>query len=213
MVMHAQIAIYIGGLVLGESSLAAAGFGYAADMVNGKVQNERFNTINTLHIKDFYTGTTTNQLMVNWNVQIHYWLKYYVMLRCMDRSLPRGSSQAMPIAATIIASSVWHGTYPGFYILFIGAILCDITCKQLERTKLARKVREHLPPALLNLVMWCWTFTIHPHFGMGVLYLRLDHFLTYNSHIGPVPMVLFGLLLISAVLLPKDRKDSKVKAN
>jgi hypothetical protein len=35
-------------------------------------------------------GTSVNQYSVNWNIQIHLWLKNYVFIRLLDRSKPRG---------------------------------------------------------------------------------------------------------------------------
>ncbi len=61
------------------------------------------------------------QAAVNsWNIQIHKWLKYYVMLRLMDRSKPRGQMQVYPMVMTFLASAVWHGIEPGFFVFFMG---------------------------------------------------------------------------------------------
>jgi len=51
---------------------------------------------------------------------VHNWLKYYVMLRRMDRSKPRGQLQVFPMVVTFGASAVWHGIEPGFLMFFMG---------------------------------------------------------------------------------------------
>jgi hypothetical protein len=44
----------------------------------------------------------------------------------LDRSKPRGGMQVTPIVMTYIVSSIWHGTYPGFFILFIMVAILDV---------------------------------------------------------------------------------------
>lgn len=73
------------GLVMGEASLIAAGLGYKKDK-----DNVQYDTVKSMCIKKFACATEISELSNNWNVQVHLWLKYYVMLRLMDRKKPRG---------------------------------------------------------------------------------------------------------------------------
>ena len=47
--------------------------------------------------------------ITKWNIQVHHWLKYYVMMRWMDRSKARGKPQLIPTIVTFLASGAWHG--------------------------------------------------------------------------------------------------------
>jgi lysophospholipid acyltransferase len=66
------------------------------------------------------------EIGTNWNIQIHYWLKYYVMLRLMDRSQPKGAAQLKATVLTFVISSFWHGTYPGYILFFVAASMLEI---------------------------------------------------------------------------------------
>ena len=56
--------------------------------------------------------------ITKWNIQVHGWLKYHVMLRLMDKSKPREQIQLGPMITAFVVSSVWHGTKLGFCIFF-----------------------------------------------------------------------------------------------
>ena len=119
--MHGEFFVLAGGLVLGESSMVASGFSYANE--NGK---ERFDVFKTMNLRPFYTSLTASEMTTHWNVQIHYFLKYYVMLKTIDRSKEKHVKQIMPVLAAFVASSFWHGTYPGFSVLFIALFVLDL---------------------------------------------------------------------------------------
>ena len=67
------------------------------------------------------TQKNWNAAVAGWNTSVHYWLKYYVMLPLMDKSVPRGKMQIKPMLATFLASALWHGCLElGFWVMFIG---------------------------------------------------------------------------------------------
>lgn len=80
--MYAEIANYMFGLIAAEASMDAAGFGYTKHP-SGRESYDNFSTMNMV---PYLTATQVSHLLNNWNVQIHNWLKYYVMLRLIDRS-------------------------------------------------------------------------------------------------------------------------------
>lgn len=128
MVVQTNIWIYMAGLTLGQSSLDACGFGYKIESKQeGKVthKTEVYNGVKTIHMKGFIMSNNVTELSQHWNVQIHYWLKYYVMLRVMDRSKPKGTYQPFATGFAFAISSIWHGTYPGFFLLFIACIIIE----------------------------------------------------------------------------------------
>ena len=48
------------------------------------------------------------------------------MIKSMDKSKDKKVKQQMPALAAFVASSFWHGTYPGFNILFLALFLLDV---------------------------------------------------------------------------------------
>lgn len=69
------------GLVIGESCMLAFGFGYqvSAD------KKESYDNFHTMALLKYYSACDMTAYMSSWNIQIHLWLKYYVMLRLIDR--------------------------------------------------------------------------------------------------------------------------------
>ena len=65
LVIQGEVFIFICGLVMGESSLVAAGFGYKIEEKNGE---ESYNNIASMHIKDFFLSRSANDVMKSWNV-------------------------------------------------------------------------------------------------------------------------------------------------
>lgn len=75
--LHGNLWCYIAFLVIGEANYLAAGFGFSENGYDGFV---------SMNVINFAISRDVSHFTTNWNVQIHYWLKYYVMLRMMDRS-------------------------------------------------------------------------------------------------------------------------------
>jgi D-alanyl-lipoteichoic acid acyltransferase DltB (MBOAT superfamily) len=67
------------------------------------------------YITAFDVSTTTGA----WNIQVHYWMKYYCMIRLLDKK--KRGFQAWPSLVTFIVSAIWHGLGLGFYYFFIAA--------------------------------------------------------------------------------------------
>lgn len=62
-------------------------------------------------------------------MRTQHWLKYYVMMREMDRTQPRGKFQAIPVLKTFLVSAVFHGIFIGYYFFFFGLFLMDVGMK------------------------------------------------------------------------------------
>lgn len=72
--------------------------------------------------------------MTGWNIQVHLWLKYYIMMRLMDRSLPRSKTQMGPMIITFVVSAAWHGIEVGFFFMFIGFAFMEYIVKAANAT-------------------------------------------------------------------------------
>ena len=78
-------------------------------------------------------------------MRTQHWLKYYVMMRSMDRSLPRGTFQLKAIIKTFSISAIFHGYYIGYYLFFSGLFLMDLAWKLMGATAVATAVSKRLP--------------------------------------------------------------------
>ena len=52
---------------------------------------EEFNSIRTVNIFDFEKMQSPSQATGSWNIQVQVWLKYYILIRLMDRKKARGT--------------------------------------------------------------------------------------------------------------------------
>lgn len=84
------------GFTAQESYFIACGQSYSPAKKttdkDGKIteEPENFSTLRQINIRSIMTQYSWVECVVGWNIQVHNWLKYYVMLRLMDRSKPRG---------------------------------------------------------------------------------------------------------------------------
>ena len=85
-------------------------------------------------------------------MRTQHWLKYYVMMRFMDRTKPRGSMQLGAIIKTFIVSAFFHGFYIGYYLFFSGLFLLDFAWKLMGGTALAAAVSKRMPEQLSRLI-------------------------------------------------------------
>ena len=125
---------YFTGFCLMDCALIACGIGYSPKT---ETQEETYNAISSVNIISLDKAYTVSQLMSNWNIQVHNWLKYYVMLRWIDKSKPKHIVQPFPIFMSFAMSLIWHGFWPGYFLTFFGAAILDILGKNISRTKVA----------------------------------------------------------------------------
>ncbi len=52
-----------------------------------------------------------------WNTTIHIWLKYNVYMRIVQ--LENKSLNRIASILTFLASAIWHGYYPNYYVTFM----------------------------------------------------------------------------------------------
>ena len=110
-----------------EANFIACGQGYSPASVDqkGVKTSENFNSIRQIDEVAFVTMASYDKALHNWNIQAHNWLKYYVMLRLMDRSKPRGQPQIIPTIVTFLISAAWHGLATGMFVAFFMCSLLD----------------------------------------------------------------------------------------
>ena len=70
-----------------EANFIASGISYRAKT---EKTPETYNHLRWVRIWAFETMQHPMDATGNWNIGSHLWLKYYIMLRWIDRKLPRG---------------------------------------------------------------------------------------------------------------------------
>ena len=131
-----KIFLLFGMFISHESCLIASGISFKARQE--KVAEE-YNTIRSMDVTKFSISTTCKDCIGSWNMRTQHWLKYYVMMRNMDRDLPRKTPQMFPKLWAFFVSALFHGYYIGYVLFFLGLFLIDIGWAALNKTRLAQK--------------------------------------------------------------------------
>ena len=82
----AQTTLFCGFMFM-ETFMIVSGLSYSVDE-NG---TEEFNTFKQVRVLKINFNTKVMDTTQNWNIQVHHWLKNYLLSRMRDRSLPRGA--------------------------------------------------------------------------------------------------------------------------
>ena len=75
------------GFIAMEANMIASGHGYNPAT---NEEPENFNSLRGIYVERIFRFTSWKDVVAGWNVPVHNWLKYYVMMRLMDRSKPPG---------------------------------------------------------------------------------------------------------------------------
>ena len=65
----------------------------------------------------------------------------------MDRSKPRNVMQVKPLLMTFMFSALFHGFYAGYYLIFAGGFLYELSYKVFGNTALVAPISKKLPNA------------------------------------------------------------------
>jgi D-alanyl-lipoteichoic acid acyltransferase DltB (MBOAT superfamily) len=187
-----------------DCALIASGIGYVPK--TDKTEETYF-SIQSINILGCDLSLDMPSLMSNWNCCVHNWLKYYVMLRWIDRKKDRRVVQPFPIFMSFFMSLVWHGIWSGYVIVFMGAAYLDVFYKQLLRTKLVCTIQESVP-RFVYLLVW---FPFHRFmFSWVTISFHFQFFDRYNKIYSSMHYLGFWIMLalpIAANLLPIKRSE------
>lgn len=137
-----------------DCSVISTGIGYVPK--TDKTEETYF-SIYSISMMGCNTAVDMSQVMGSWNCCVHNWLKYYVMLRWIDKTKDRRIVQPFPIFMSFFMSLIWHGIWSGYVIVFMGAAACDILYKNMEKTKIVQSIQGMLPRPIY-LILW---FPLH----------------------------------------------------
>lgn len=201
--IHIKVLTLFIGFVSQETNFIACGQGYKPAT---KDEPENFNSLRVISIWSFESQISWTEAISKWNIQVHLWLKYYIMLRLMDRKKPKGQMQVGPMVVTFIVSAAWHGIQVGFFLMFFGFALCEYIVKTGERTKAAQFVTKNVPFHVYHPIKWFFQFFIGSYLVICFQMMTFERFNFVHSHfyyIGHWALPL-GVILVS--VLPKAKR-------
>jgi lysophospholipid acyltransferase len=106
---------YYGIWKMAEGACILSGIAFNGYNANGTLRWDRVTNVSPVALE---TAQNNKEYLEAWNQNTNKWLKNYVYLRVTPRGKKPGFRSAM---ATFITSAVWHGFYPGYYLLFMSA--------------------------------------------------------------------------------------------
>ena len=204
--MHVTIARLFAAFGLMEANLIASGISYRAK--RDKVPEE-YNSIRHVDMYAFETSRSAAECVINWNMCTNNWLKYYVQLRLIDRSLPREALQVIPFAATFIFSAVWHGIDLGYFAFFIFLCFNALIAKLFSKTKVAAAIMKVVPWPVLIVPIWIWNFYQISYSGMAFILLVYYKFNPMHAAFGYFLHWAYPVLTIIVLLLPKVKSEKQ----
>lgn len=98
---------------MAEGACILSGIGFNGYNQDGSVRWDRVTNVSPIALE---TAQNSKEYLEAWNQNTNKWLKNYVYLRVTPKGKKPGFGSTM---ATFITSAVWHGFYPGYYLLFI----------------------------------------------------------------------------------------------
>ena len=191
-----------------EAGLIASGISYKAPTEDTP---QIFNSLRCVNILQFMWSSNPRDAISFWNMRTQEWLKYYVMLRFTNRSLPRGQLQPWALAGTFAVSAAFHGYYHGYYSFFFALCVIDVAWKIGDSTAFVGKLRAIFPAWLITLISIALAqlelrYLTVPFFILtwkgNLVYYQAFYFL---GHIIPLACIVIGLLM------PKQKKQSTSK--
>ena len=144
-----KIYLLFGMFVSHEASLIACGFGYKARQ---EKQMEEFNTLRSMDIKKFTFSASCKDSISGWNMMVQHWLKYYVMVRQMDRTQSKKTPQIKPKIYAFAMSSIFHGYYIGYSLFFFGLFFIDEGWASINRSYLMTRAKKMLPSGSFSTI-------------------------------------------------------------
>lgn len=174
-----------------EASLIACGFGYRARQ---EKKPEEFNTVRSMDIKRFSFSSSCKESIAGWNMRTQHWLKYYCMVRQMDRTQSKKIPQVWPKIAAFTMSSMFHGYYIGYTVFFGALFFIDEAWAAISRSYLIQQGKMMLPETLRIILSTVICQVLLRFSCVNFFLLTFEDCLTYCTHyfhyIFTIPLIL-----------------------
>ncbi|KAI8069350.1 MBOAT, membrane-bound O-acyltransferase family-domain-containing protein [Gongronella butleri] len=113
--------------LLSEGACVLCGFGFNGYDDKGRAKWDRLTNINVARVE---LAQSLKEYGDNWNMATNRWLKHYVYLRVTPPNKKAGMKSSL---VTYFVSALWHGFYPGYYIMFLSLALFQTLGRSLRR--------------------------------------------------------------------------------
>ena len=207
------------GFTAMECNFIACGQGYVPEKktknAEGKevVVPEEFNAIKSVLVWPIYACTDFGALVNAWNIQIHHWLKYYVMMRLIDRSKPRNQTQVMPQLICFLVSSIWHGLEVGLWVCMFGFGMLLALYNITSRTQLCNWIGTNVPFVIYQPFKWLFFYFCASWIEICFELRYFSVFYKVHATMYHVGTWLPILICIVFSFLPKVRRPRKTAEN
>ena len=206
-------------LVLGftamECNFIACGQGYRPEKKTKKpdgeeiTEAENFNAIRNVDCGPIFACTDFGALVNAWNISIHHWLKYYVMMRLIDRTKPKNQTQVMPQILCFLVSSIWHGLELGLFVCMFGFGLLLALYKVVVSTKLCDIFCKIVPFAVYHPFKFAFFYYMSSYYEICFEMRYLSVFTRIHGTMYHLGTWLPPLIILIALFLPKVRRPRK----
>jgi lysophospholipid acyltransferase len=134
-------------------------------------------------------GDSIPAILNGWNKKISSWLKDYIYLRVLEVAPTSVLGLAPKSFANIVAkftSAFWHGFYPGFYLFFLSAWLCQLVDAEYHRVFRPLVYDDNKQPRRSRLLVALYHFGgwFEVHWTMnyfGISFCLLEGMATLNA--------------------------------
>ncbi|CAO3599730.1 unnamed protein product [Absidia cylindrospora] len=114
--------------LLSEGACVLCGFGFTGYDDQGHARWDRVTNIDIMHCE---LPQSLKEMSDYWNMGANRWLKNYVYLRITPRNKKAGAFSTL---TTYGVSALWHGFYPGYYIMFLSLGLYQTIGRMARKT-------------------------------------------------------------------------------
>lgn len=215
-VCFSKTCMLFSGFCAQEANQIVSGFGYRPAQTKekeGKIVKieENLNSLRTIQALKVLYSRSMNGVSTNWNLTIHMWLKYYIMLRMIDRKAPRGKVQILPFLCTFALSGVWHAIDPGQISAFVCWAMTDLISKMGPKTGLASTFRALLPSQIKRGLQWYLNWQMTCYISMPFMTNKSEVYLRFYRAYNWIPHYITVAVFLLCFILPKQKRDQKDK--
>lgn len=155
--------------------MISSGLGYAGK--DEKTGKEKFDKIYSIRVLDVEFGLSPQLMMVQWNHQIHLWLKYYIYNRTL---VPGKRPGLMNNMAVFITSAFWHGFYPCYYMIFFFAAILSELAKDIYRSRI---LFRWIPHPLSSILASFLSMLMMNFIGVSFMLLTFEKGIRFSASV------------------------------
>lgn len=171
--LQQEVYKYYAAFCMIEALCIMSGLGFSIDKESRK---PIYNSMRIVNIRPLLPLITVHEFSIHWNIQTHLWLKYYVMLRLVDRSAPRNAPKNFSTLITFVVSSIWHGVYPGYIVFFVACGILTLQTKIAPKLKVIKAMQRSLPLLVCQILSAVYTHFMVSYWGLAFLFLESELF-------------------------------------